>query len=145
MPRINDANFEQYLKEIRETPLLTAQQELELSRRIRGGASIEWNLPCRHIVAERFHAVDPCNKAVVSLVPQQQVRHGIDVGDNKRLAEVNAAVGVARHVAEIRPGIRSVGESRFAKDERRAFYYTSCRSRAREQPEAALSAGRFAA
>jgi RNA polymerase primary sigma factor len=37
MARINDANFEQYLKEIRETPLLTAQQELELSRRIRGG------------------------------------------------------------------------------------------------------------
>jgi RNA polymerase primary sigma factor len=37
MPRINDANFEQYLKEIRETPLLTAQQELDLSRRIRGG------------------------------------------------------------------------------------------------------------
>jgi RNA polymerase primary sigma factor len=37
MARINDANFEQYLKEIRETPLLTAQQELDLSRRIRGG------------------------------------------------------------------------------------------------------------
>ncbi len=37
MPRINDANFEQYLKEIRETPLLTAEQELTLSRRIRGG------------------------------------------------------------------------------------------------------------
>jgi RNA polymerase primary sigma factor len=37
MARINDANFEQYLKEIRETPLLTSQQELELSRRIRGG------------------------------------------------------------------------------------------------------------
>jgi RNA polymerase primary sigma factor len=37
MARINDANFEQYLKEIRETPLLTAAEELTLSRRIRGG------------------------------------------------------------------------------------------------------------
>lgn len=37
MARINDANFEQYLKEIRETPLLTAEEELALSRRIRAG------------------------------------------------------------------------------------------------------------
>ncbi|MCC6464070.1 MAG: sigma-70 family RNA polymerase sigma factor [Planctomycetes bacterium] len=37
MARINDANFELYLKEIRETPLLTAEEELELSRRIHQG------------------------------------------------------------------------------------------------------------
>lgn len=37
MTRINDANFELYLKEIRETPLLTAEEELELSRRIHQG------------------------------------------------------------------------------------------------------------
>ncbi|MCZ7605644.1 MAG: sigma-70 family RNA polymerase sigma factor [Planctomycetota bacterium] len=37
MPRIQDANFQQYLKEIRETPLLTAAEELELSRRIQQG------------------------------------------------------------------------------------------------------------
>jgi len=37
MPRIQDANFQQYLKEIRETPLLTAAEELELARRIQQG------------------------------------------------------------------------------------------------------------
>ncbi|MBK8205606.1 MAG: sigma-70 family RNA polymerase sigma factor [Planctomycetes bacterium] len=37
MARINDANFEQYLKEIRETPLLTGEEELALSRLIRAG------------------------------------------------------------------------------------------------------------
>lgn len=37
MARINDASFDQYLKEIRETPLLTAEEELALSRRIREG------------------------------------------------------------------------------------------------------------
>ncbi len=37
MARINDANFEQYLKEIRETPLLTGAEELALSRLIRSG------------------------------------------------------------------------------------------------------------
>lgn len=37
MARINDAHFELYLKEIRETPLLTAEEELELSRRIQAG------------------------------------------------------------------------------------------------------------
>jgi RNA polymerase primary sigma factor len=37
MPRINDANFDQYLREIRETPLLTAEEELALSRRIKTG------------------------------------------------------------------------------------------------------------
>ena len=37
MARINDANFDQYLREIRETPLLTGEEELELSRRIKAG------------------------------------------------------------------------------------------------------------
>ncbi|MBK9975836.1 MAG: sigma-70 family RNA polymerase sigma factor [Planctomycetes bacterium] len=37
MTRINDAHFELYLKEIRETPLLTADEEKELSLRIHAG------------------------------------------------------------------------------------------------------------
>lgn len=37
MARIQDANFQQYLKEIRETPLLTGAEELELSRKIHAG------------------------------------------------------------------------------------------------------------
>ncbi|MBZ0136655.1 MAG: RNA polymerase sigma factor RpoD/SigA [Planctomycetes bacterium] len=37
MARGQDANFQQYLKEIRETPLLTAQEELDLARRIHEG------------------------------------------------------------------------------------------------------------
>lgn len=37
MTRINDAHFELYLKEIRETPLLTAEEEKELSLRIHAG------------------------------------------------------------------------------------------------------------
>lgn len=37
MPRIQDANFQQYLKEIRETPLLTGEEELQLSRQLRAG------------------------------------------------------------------------------------------------------------
>lgn len=37
MARVQDANFQQYLKEIRETPLLTAEEELQLARRIREG------------------------------------------------------------------------------------------------------------
>ena len=37
MARAQDANFQQYLKEIRETPLLTAEEELELARQIRAG------------------------------------------------------------------------------------------------------------
>jgi RNA polymerase primary sigma factor len=37
MPRIQDAHFQQYLKEIRETPLLTAEEELQLSRQLRAG------------------------------------------------------------------------------------------------------------
>ena len=37
MARVQDANFQQYLKEIRETPLLTAQEELDLARQIREG------------------------------------------------------------------------------------------------------------
>lgn len=37
MARINDAHFDLYLKEIRETPLLTAEEEQELSRRIQAG------------------------------------------------------------------------------------------------------------
>jgi RNA polymerase primary sigma factor len=37
MPRIQDAHFQQYLKEIRETPLLTAEEELQLSRLLRAG------------------------------------------------------------------------------------------------------------
>jgi RNA polymerase primary sigma factor len=37
MPRIQDANFQQYLKEIRETPLLTAEEEIQLSRQLRAG------------------------------------------------------------------------------------------------------------
>jgi RNA polymerase primary sigma factor len=37
MPRIQDASFQQYLKEIRVTPLLTAEEEIELSRRIHAG------------------------------------------------------------------------------------------------------------
>ncbi|MCA8911369.1 MAG: sigma-70 family RNA polymerase sigma factor [Planctomycetes bacterium] len=37
MPRIQDANFQQYLKEIRETPLLTAEEEVTLSRLIHQG------------------------------------------------------------------------------------------------------------
>ena len=37
MARVQDANFQQYLKEIRETPLLTGAEELELARRIKEG------------------------------------------------------------------------------------------------------------
>jgi len=37
MARINDAHFDLYLKEIRETPLLTAQEEQDLSRLIHAG------------------------------------------------------------------------------------------------------------
>lgn len=37
MARVQDANFQQYLKEIRETPLLTAQEEKDLSRQIKTG------------------------------------------------------------------------------------------------------------
>jgi RNA polymerase primary sigma factor len=37
MPRIQDANFQQYLKEIRETPLLTGEEEIQLSRLLRAG------------------------------------------------------------------------------------------------------------
>lgn len=37
MSRFNDAHFDQYLKEIRETPLLTAAEEIELARRVKAG------------------------------------------------------------------------------------------------------------
>lgn len=37
MARAQDSNLQQYLKEIRETPLLTAEEEIELARRIRKG------------------------------------------------------------------------------------------------------------
>lgn len=37
MARAQDSTFQQYLKEIRETPLLTAEEEIELSRRIHSG------------------------------------------------------------------------------------------------------------
>lgn len=37
MARINDAHFDVYLKEIRETPLLTGEEELSLSRRVHAG------------------------------------------------------------------------------------------------------------
>jgi RNA polymerase primary sigma factor len=37
MARTRDANFDQYIREIRETPLLTAEQEVELARRVQNG------------------------------------------------------------------------------------------------------------
>ncbi|MHC4841406.1 MAG: sigma-70 family RNA polymerase sigma factor [Planctomycetota bacterium] len=37
MARVRDAQLEQYLREIRVTPLLTAQEEIQLSRRIQKG------------------------------------------------------------------------------------------------------------
>ena len=87
MARINDANFEQYLKEIRETPLLTAQQELDLSRRIRGGDE-----------AAREHMIKANLRFVVS-VAKEFLNRGLPFMD--LIAEGN--IGLMRGIEKFDP------------------------------------------
>ncbi|MCA8914090.1 MAG: sigma-70 family RNA polymerase sigma factor [Planctomycetes bacterium] len=87
MPRIQDANFQQYLKEIRETPLLTAKEEIELSRLIHAGDK-----------AAREHMIKANLRLVVS-VAKEFLNRGLPFMD--LIAEGN--IGLMRGIEKFDP------------------------------------------
>ncbi|MCC6574550.1 MAG: RNA polymerase sigma factor RpoD/SigA [Planctomycetes bacterium] len=87
MPRVEDANFEIYLKEIRETPLLTADQEKELGAKVQAGDAVA-----------RDHMIR-ANLRLVVAISKEFLNRGLSFMD--LIAEGN--LGLLKAVERFRP------------------------------------------